>query len=118
MCGVLGCGGVGFGAVVCGGVMFGAVGCGAVVPPKKSTMKFVSKPRNMQHPHTPKAPPPRKSPPPGVREMVRANKYACPVVCVVVRCALFFTLIFGSMPSSGTLVHLPGCAGIVLEWNS
>ena len=65
MCGVVGCGGVGFRAVVCGGVMFGAVGCGAVVPPQKSTIKFVSKPRSMQPPHTPKAPL-RKSPaPPG-----------------------------------------------------
>ena len=62
MCGVVGCGCVGFRAVVCGGVMFGAVGCGAVVPPPKSTIKFVSKPLNMQPPHTPKAPPPpRKS---------------------------------------------------------
>ena len=61
-CGVLGCG---FRAVVCGGVMFGAVGRGAVPPPPKSTIKFVSKPRNMQPPHTPKAPL-RKSPaPPG-----------------------------------------------------
>ena len=66
MCGVVGCGGVGFGAVVCGGVMFGAVGCGVVPPPPpKSTIKFVWKPRSMQPPHTPKAQP-RKSPaPPG-----------------------------------------------------
>ena len=48
--------------------MFGALGCGVVPPPPKSTIKFVSKPRSMQPPHTPKAPPPppRKSPaPPG-----------------------------------------------------
>ena len=62
------CGGVGFRAVVCGGVMFGAVGCGAVVPPPpKSTIKFVSRPRSMQPPHAPKAPPPppEVSRPPG-----------------------------------------------------
>ena len=57
VCGVVGCGGVGFRAMVCGGAMFGALGCGAVVPPPKSTMKFVSKPRSMQPPHTPEAPP-------------------------------------------------------------
>ena len=53
MCGVVGCGGVGFRAVVCGGVMFGAVGFGVVVTPPKSTIKFVSKPCNMQPPPHP-----------------------------------------------------------------
>ena len=77
--------------------MFGAVGCGAVPPPPpKSTIKFVSKPRNMQPP-TPLKPPSGSLPPPRVPEMVRPNKYACPTVCVVVRYALFFMLIFVSL---------------------
>ena len=66
-------------------------GCGVwgcVSPPKKSTMKFVSKPRSMQPTHAPKAPL-GSLPPPQVFEMVRPNKYACPVVCLVVRYALF-----------------------------
>ena len=43
----------------------GVWGCAPPPPPPKSTIKFVSKPRSMQPPHTPKAPL-RKSPaPPG-----------------------------------------------------
>ena len=68
--------------------MFQAVGCGDVPPPPKSTIVFVSKPRSMQLPHTPKAPP-RKSPDPRVHKMVRPNKYACHVVCVVARVHVF-----------------------------
>ena len=67
MCGVVGCGGVGFRVVVCGGVIFGAVGC-VVAPPPKSTIKFVSKPRSMQPPPPTALKPPSGSippPPPG-----------------------------------------------------
>ena len=51
--------------------MFGAVRCGAVVPPTKSTIKFVSKPHSMQpppqplKPHSGSLPPPPPPPPPG-----------------------------------------------------
>ena len=67
MCGVVGCGGVGFRVVVCGGVMFlGLWGVGLCPPPPpKSTIKLVSKPRSMQPPHTPEAPPGSLPPPPG-----------------------------------------------------
>ena len=66
MCGVVWGGGVGFRAVVCGGVMFGAVGCGVVPPPPpRSTIKSASKPRIIQPPHTPEAPPRSFPPPPG-----------------------------------------------------
>ena len=83
---------------MCRGVMFGAVGCGAVVPPPKSTIKFVSKPRSMQPPHTPKAPL-RKSPappPPGTlnseAQQVRMPRGVC-------GCGLctFFTFTFASL---------------------
>ena len=75
----------------------GLWGVGLWSPPK-STIKFVCKPRSMQPPHTPEAPPlPESLLPPRVPKMVRPNKYTCPVVCVVVRYALFFTLIFASL---------------------
>ena len=52
VCGVVGCGGVGFRAVVCGGVMFGAVGCGAVPPPpEKQNQICVEAPQYATPPH-------------------------------------------------------------------
>ena len=97
MCGVVGCGGVGFRAVVCGGVMFGAVGRGAVPPrPRKAPSNLCLSPATC-NPPTPLKPPSGSLPPPRVPEMVRPNKYTYPAVCVVVCYALFFTLIFVSL---------------------
>ena len=98
MCGVVGCGGVGFRAVVCGAVMFGAVGCGAVPPPpRKAPSNLCLSPAVCNLPTPLKPPSGSLPPPPGVPEMVRPKNYACPAVCWVVRYALFFTLIFASL---------------------
>ena len=84
MFGVMVCGGVRFRAVVCRGVMFGLWGVGLCPPPPARTITFLSKPRSMQPPHTLEAAP-GSLPPPRVPKIVRPNKYACPVVCVVMR---------------------------------
>ena len=98
MCGVVGRRGVGFRAVVCGCVSLGLWGMGLCPPLQKATSNLCLSPAVCNPPNTPEAPPPPPGslPPPGVPKMVRPNKYACPVVCVFVCCALLATSIFAS----------------------
>ena len=101
MCGVVGCGGVGFRAVVCGGVMFGAVGCGAVPPPQKKAPSIlcvsavVCNPPPLSPP-----PPPRKSPALPGAQNGEAQQVRMPRgVCGCALCTFFhvnFCVIFGN----------------------